>query len=158
MNVKIKSTRKKLPPKRLQAAYKRDFQNVLRKIGAKGVSNIRNELKARNLIDTGDTKKSITYNMTPQGVKFIAEGAAPYLEKGVRKHQMKYLMNSSKPIPVDVMNAVFRWATPKSMAEGKWVHPGFKRGKGFMSSAIKKTREQTSEDIKQVAYKAFTNV
>jgi hypothetical protein len=151
--IQVKRTRKRKPATVLRKQFKKDVQNTLRKIGAIGVNNIRSEIKKRNLVKTGETYRSIHYKMTPQGVKFIAEGAMPYLEKGIRRHQMKYLMNSN--IPVDVANSVFRWATPKSMGEGKWVHPGFKRGKGMMKSAIKRTRKSLTTELKAITGKVF---
>lgn len=155
--VQIKRKRKRLPPQRLRKQYKKDMQNVLRKIGMKGVWNIRSEIKKRKLIKTGDMYSSVNYKMTPQGVRFIVDEPAPYLEKGIRKHQMKYLMKAKSPIPIDVgdANAIFRWASPRSMQEGKWIYPGFKRGKGFMSSAVKRTRKETIGDIRKIGMKVF---
>lgn len=70
---------------------------------------------------------------------------------------MKHLLNSKGPIPiqVDEMNTIFRWATKESMDAGGWKHPGFKRGKGFMSSAIQRTRRETAEDFNTIASKIF---
>ena len=158
--IQIKRTRKRTPPARLIGQYKKDVKNTLKKIGRKGVENIRHELEKRNLIKTGETYDSVRYKTTKQGFKFIAEGAAPYLEKGVRRHQMKYLTKSflgpnKKPIPIDVANAVFRWASPKSMREGKCVHPGFRRGRNFMSMAVKQTRKDMDSELKKVANKIF---
>ena len=156
--IQIKTKRKRKPPQRLRKQYKKNFQDVLRKIGQKGVNNIRSEIKKRELIKTGDMYGSVGYKMTPQGVRFSVADPAPYLEKGIRKHQMKYLMKSKSPIPIDVgdANMIFRWASPKSMSEGKWVHPGFKRGKGFMKTAVVRTRQETVGDIKAIAMKVFS--
>lgn len=155
--VHIKTKRKRKPPERLRREYKAEFQNVLRKIGMKGINNIKSEIKKRKLFKTGDMYASTNYKMTPQGVRFIVDDPAPFLEKGIRKHQMRYLLKAKRPIPVnvDAMNVVFRWATPKSMNEGKWKHPGFKRGKHFMKDAIRRTRDETAEDIRNIAMKVF---
>jgi len=142
MRIHVQSKRKRKPPERLLKEYKKKFQDVLRSVGMKGVNNIRSEIKKRNLIKSGDMYGSVGYKMTPQGVRFSVDSPAQFLEKGIKKHQMKYLMKSKKPIPIPdgAVNTIFRWATPKSMAEGKWMHPGFTRGKGFMKTAIKRTR------------------
>jgi hypothetical protein len=156
--IHIKSTRKRKPAEELRRQYKKEFQNVLRRIGMKGVNNIRSEIKKRDLIDTGKMYKSVNYKMTPQGVRFIVDSPAPFLEKGIRKHTMKYLLNSKGPIPIQdasTGNLIFRWATKESMARGGWKHPGFKRGKKFMSSSIKRTRTQTATDIQNIAKKVF---
>lgn len=155
--IQVKTKRKRKPASRLRREYKADFQNVMRKIGMKGVNNIKSEITKRNLIKTGEMIQSTNYKMTPKGVRFIVDDPAPYLEKGIRKHQMRYLMKSKGPIPiqVDEANVIFRWASPKSMRKGHWKHPGFTRGKGFMRAAVKRTREQVVEDIRRIAMKAF---
>jgi hypothetical protein len=155
MNIFVKSKRKIDIASKLKAKYKKEVQNTYRSIGQKGVNNIRSEIKKRDLILTGDMYRSVRYKMTPNGVKYLVDEPASYLEKGIRKHQMKYLMKSKKPIPVDVANGIFRWASPKSMAEGKWVNPGVKRGKRFFETAVKRTREQTAEQFKSIAKKVF---
>lgn len=153
--VHIKQQRKRKPPQRLRAQYKKEMQNAFRSIGQRGVNNIRSEIKKRDLVDTGAMYNSVRYKMTPQGVRFSVSEPAPYLETGIKPHQMKYLMKAKSPIPIDVANGIFRWASPKSMREGKWQHPGFTRGKGFMSSSVKRTRKESAERIEQVAMKVF---
>lgn len=155
MRIQVKTARKRKPPQRLRAEYKKEAQNVYRRVGMKGVINIRSEIDKRELIKSGKMRKSVGYKMTPQGVRFTVADPAPYLEKGIRKHQMRYLTKALKPIPLDAVNGIFRWATPKSMKEGKWVHPGFKRGKGFIRTAVKRTREETKGDLQRIAMKVF---
>ena len=155
MRIHVKTTRKRRPAATLQKQYKKEVQNVLRKIGAKGVNNIRSEIKKRRLIRTGEMYRSVHYKMTPQGVKFLVDQPAGYLTRGIRRHQMKYLLKSDSPIPVDVANQVFRWATPKALAAGKFVHPGFKRGKGFLKTAIKRTRTELQTNLRSIAGKVF---
>jgi hypothetical protein len=76
--------------------------------------------------------------------------AAKYLDKGVKAHQMTYLSKSDKPIPIltDEGDVIFRSATPKSMQEGKWQHPGIK-GKNFIERGVEKAREKVKERIAQ---------
>lgn len=156
MRIKVKTTRKRKPPQRLRKEYKREMQNMFRRVGMKGVNNIRSEIKKRDLIDTGAMYNSVNYKMTPQGVRFEVASPAPYLNQGIKKHQMKYLMKAKRPIPVDVSNAIFRWASPRSMANGKWIHPGFRRGKGFMTDGVKRTRKELTKDLKTIANKVFS--
>lgn len=156
IRIKIKSKRKRLPPARLQKSIKKEVQNTLRKIGMKGVNNIKSEIKKRDLVDTGTMINSVKYNMTPQGVRFnVGADYAKYINKGVRKHQMVYLTKSHKPIPIDIANQVFRWATPKAMRDGKFWHPGTRRGKHFLETAIKRTRKDLEKDIKKIAPRVF---
>lgn len=156
LNVFVKSTRKRKPPQRLIGEYKKAFRKFQRSIGMKGVNAIKDEIKRRDLLNSRKLYNNITFKFTPQGVRYIANTEyASYLEGGVRKHKMKYLLDSKKPIPIDVANNVFRWATKKSMSRGSWVHPGFKRGKGFLSSAIKRIRKDMKKEIKDISMKAF---
>ena len=80
MRIQVKTKRKRLPPERLRKQYKREAQNVYRKIGMKGINNIRSEIKKRDLIDTKAMYNSVGYKMTPQGVRFSIDDPAPYLE------------------------------------------------------------------------------
>lgn len=45
---------------------------------------------------------------------------------GQPRHQMRWLVKARAPIPIvtDSGELIFRWATAKSMANGKWIHPG----------------------------------
>lgn len=155
MNIFVKSKRKIDVAARLKVKYKKEVQNTYRSIGQKGVNNIRSEIKKRDLILTGDMYRSVRYKMTPNGVKYLVDEPASYINVGIRKHQMKYLTKSKSPIPVDAANGIFRWASPKSMADGKWVHPGFHRGRKFFETAVKRTREQTADDFRSIAKKIF---
>ena len=153
----VKQKRKRLPPERLRKQFKSEFQNLLRRAGMKGVNNIKSEIKKRKLIKTGEMIKSVRYKMTKKGVKFIVDSPAQYLEAGVRKHTMRYLMKAKRPIPIEVSeaNVIFRWASPRSFAEGKWKHPGVKKGKHFLKVSVKRTREELSKDFKNIAMKVF---
>jgi len=151
--IQVKTTKK--PVKVIKTRYNKEFKKTLREVGEKGVENIKNEIKKRDLIDSGEMYGSVKYELTAKGVKFIVSEPAPYLEKGIKPHQMRYLLKSKSPIPVNVMNSEFRWASEKGMRQGKWMHPGFKGGVGFMKSAIKRTKEDLGKKLKEVASKTF---
>lgn len=46
--------------------------------------------------------------------------------RGRKQSQMKWLVKARAPIPIitEKGELIFRSATPKSMADGKWIHPG----------------------------------
>ena len=157
MRIQVKTKRKRKPTKLLVDDYKKLVRNTLRSIGMKGVNNIRSEIKKRNLVKTSEMYDSVTFRMTPQGVNFKVDSPANYLESGVKPHQMRYLMKSKRPIPipVDAINTLFRFATPKSMAEGKWMHPGFTRGKDFFKTSVKRTRKDAEKQFKNIGKKVF---
>lgn len=154
--IKIRSRRKRKPPSRLRSEYKREVQNTLRKIGAKGINNIKHEIRKRDLINSGNMLNSVGYRMTPQGVRFeVRTDYASYVNAGVRRHQMIYLTKAEKPIPIDAANGIFRWASPQSMQKGKWVHPGFKRGKDFLEDSVTRTRKDLKKEIEKIEFKVF---
>ena len=75
------------------------------------------------------------------GTVYNSKAYAYWLNFGVQRHQMLYLLNSDErtymawgrypyqarpPIPLRVSgNIVFRRATVEAMQAGKWMHPGF---------------------------------
>lgn len=65
---------------------------------------------------------------------------------GQKKEQMKWLEKSPTPIPIidEHGKMIFRNATAKSMANGKWIHPGHKP-----TTIVEKARE----DAKQMLIK-----
>jgi len=156
MRINVKSSRQRRPAQRLKAIYKKEVLNMYKRMGMKGINNIKSEIKKRNLVDTGAMLRDVHYKITEDGVRFeVGPEYAQYVNKGVHAHQMVYLTKSDKPIPIDIANGLFRWASKKSMARGKWKHPGFMRGKGFIRSAVMRTRSQLSTEIKQIARKTF---
>ena len=165
--IQIRSTRKRQPPERLIKQYKKEVRDTLRSIAMKGKINIKHEIKKRDLINKRKLRKpkrmidSVTFKLTKQGVKFIVADPAPYLERGVKSHKMKYLMKATRPIPIELASGavIFRWASPKSMRKkGSWRHPGFDRGKGFMKKAVNKTREEGISQINEIARKIVKDI
>ena len=61
---------------------------------------------------------------------------------------MTWLVKARAPIPIitDEGKLIFRSATPKSMADGKWVHPG-REPKTFIERAKKEARKFVQENI-----------
>jgi len=157
MTISVRSTRKRRPPERLIKEYKKKVQNTFRSIGMKGKIAIKSEIKKRDLIDTGEMYNNVRFKITEKGVTFIV--GVPYakiIDKGVRRHKMRYLLKATKPIPLETVNGLmFRWATKESMGRGKWIHPGFKRGKRFMHTAIQRTRVAVREDLEKIKPKIF---
>lgn len=48
---------------------------------------------------------------------------------GMKEQQMKWLSKAKAPIPIitDTGEIIFRTASARSLANGKWVHPGYQR-------------------------------
>jgi hypothetical protein len=61
---------------------------------------------------------------------------------GQKKEQMKWLTKSPTPIPIidEHGKMIFRNATAKSMADGRWIHPGHKP-----TTIVEKAREEAKK-------------
>lgn len=71
--------------------------------------------------------KSISIEIKGEGLVITAKDKAwePYVG-GQKPQQMTWLTKARAPIPIvtESGKVIFRSATPKSMREGKWMHPG----------------------------------
>jgi len=124
---------------------------IFGKIARKGVKIFRQEIKKRRLINRGNLIRSVGATIQKNGVRFdIDADYAGILNKGVKKHKMRYLTNKG-PIPIITRGkTIFRIATSKSMLQsGKWMHPGFKRGKAFFDDGATKIKEFSRELISE---------
>ena len=65
---------------------------------------------------------------------------------GRSSKQMSWLTKARSPIPIitDSGETIFRSATPKSMADGKWVHPGYQK-----TNLLEKARKEAREYVKK---------
>jgi hypothetical protein len=73
------------------------------------------------------------------------------LLQGQKRQQMSWLTKATRPIPIILDNGelIFRNASPRSMARGRWYHPGRQN-----SHVIDKAREATRDVIKRRIGKA----
>lgn len=154
-NVKVR-IRKKFNSKTIKKKYNDALKKALDKIALKGKENLRSEIRKRRLIDTGTLYNSIDSKVIGRNkIKFtIGPDYAKYVDQGVRRHKMVYLTDSESPIPIDVANNVFRWASKKAIKNGKFVHPGF-RGANFTKTAMKRTKEDSRKELKKVTARIF---
>lgn len=71
--------------------------------------------------------RAMTIRVTGQSLRVQVNhpGWLPLVE-GQRRQQMSWLVKAKAPIPIvtETGEVIFRSATPKTMANGKWVHPG----------------------------------
>jgi len=83
----------------------------------------------------------------PRSITVIAKHPAfRALLEGQKSGQMAWLTKAKRPIPIitDDGELIFRSATPKSMADGKWVHPGREP-----TTVIEKTRKIARATLKK---------
>lgn len=93
--------------------------------------------------------KAVTIRVMPRSLMIMTNhpGFVPML-RGRESRQMRWLTKAKHPIPIftDTGELIFRWATPRSMANGKWVHPG-RKPSNFIEAAKKEAREFVKEKI-----------
>lgn len=83
----------------------------------------------------------------PKSITVIATDPAfrPLLE-GQKPGQMRWLVKAQRPIPIvlDSGELIFRSATPQSMSNGSWYHPGRKP-----TTVIERAKEAARETVKK---------
>jgi hypothetical protein len=76
------------------------------------------------------------------------------LVNGQRPGQMTWLTKAKHPIPIitETGELIFRSATPKSMEDGKWMHPG-----RSPSDFVEKARQEAREFMRTKLYREFVS-
>lgn len=94
--------------------------------------------------------KALTIDVQESSVVITANHPAyrPLVE-GQRAGQMTWLTKARRPIPIitEAGELIFRSATPKSMADGKWMHPG-----RAPSNFVEKARQEAREFMRTKLY------
>jgi hypothetical protein len=125
-------------------------EGVLRKLKAE--LNRRLKAKFQNIPTFSDRarkslSKSLRIKIFPNSLVITTShpGFKP-LVFGQEKRQMKWLTKAKVPIPIvlDSGEMIFRWATPRSMENGSWWHPG--RGR---VDFITKAKQEAKKFIKE---------
>lgn len=117
-----------------------DKQTLDSKVKNKIISEIKSEIRKNlrsglwdaDLPESWADEIKVTYDGPFINVSFGEKIKAH--EEGVEPHPMNYLYGRVIPLG-DEGSPVFRKCTAKSLAEGKWWHPGM-AGKGFIQDAI----------------------
>lgn len=101
--------------------------------------------------------KNLALEVKPSSLVIHAKHPAfVYFIKGAKKQQMAWLVKSPTPIPIvtETGELIFRRATAKSMANGRWVHPG-RKGSNFLKTVKKQVtalvRQAVIEEIKKTS-------
>jgi hypothetical protein len=138
-----------------------DRTKLLEETGREAIKEVQKEISRLSFKgQPTDLLNSFTYEVEGKSTLVLSSDhpAAKYLNRGVKPHQMKYLEGATVPIVTDDGEVKFRTATPKSMRDGKWQHPGIK-GKHFLERGVEKAREKikqkVAEDIKERIKKRF---
>jgi hypothetical protein len=96
-------------------AFAKQIAMLKNRLALQGEVNIRNAFLKRYYNQTGETIKIRSENIH-DGVNFISDTKySEYLENGVKRHVMKYLLKAKRPIPIDIGNKViYKRKTQKS--------------------------------------------
>lgn len=91
-------------------------------------------------VTVGDS--SITVMATDPAFRPLIEGQKP--------RQMTWLTRARRPIPIvlDTGEVIFRNATPRSMEDGSWYHPG-REPTGIIESAKEEAKEMLRKSVKR---------
>jgi hypothetical protein len=96
-------------------------------------------------------QRSLTVRIKPSSLQIVANHPAfrPLVE-GQRRQQMTWLTKAKRPIPIvlDSGKLIFRKASPRSMMNGRWWHPG-RDPSDFLTKAKKETREYIKKQLVQ---------
>lgn len=134
---------KPLLPK--DAVKETDPKKVLKSLQREILKQIRDAIQAQAFSPRAKAalKRGLKTKMGPNSIKIIATHPAffPLLE-GQKREQMTWLTKAKSPIPIvlDDGEVIFRNASPRSMANGRWYHPGRKPTK-VIEIARRKARE-----------------
>jgi hypothetical protein len=132
-------------------------RRVLKKAGPLMIEEIKLELE-RHSFKSPPTrlKNSFSYEIIRDQIVILSDHpAAKYLNRGVDPYQMDHLTQSAQPIPImtDEGDVIYREATPETMADGKWHHPGLD-STHFLDKAIDRARDKLKEKM-MVEYREF---
>lgn len=89
-------------------------------------------------------KKSFSFKVGNKTVSLSStHKAAKFLENGVKRHQMSP-PRRAVPIITDDGRLIFRNMSIRSLADGRWIHPGY-HGKHFLRRGADRARRRINE-------------
>ncbi len=133
-----------------------DPEKILRKLRSEVLKQLKKNLIAAPFSKRAKTSlaKSLKIEVKPRSLVMISTHPAfKVFMEGRRRRQMRWLTKAKGPIPIvtDQGKLIFRTATPRSMKDGKWVHPGSEP-----SSFMEKARDQARAVVKKRLQKDLT--
>ncbi len=134
-----------VPPRALENL---NVAKVLRSLQRETLKQIRHKILQETFSDRA--KKALYYGVSvqigPSSIKVIAKHPAfrPLVE-GQKPRQMRWLLKARRPIPIitETGELIFRSATPRSMDNGSWYHPGRQP-----TTIIERARKEAREVLK----------
>ena len=158
---KFIATRMYLKPILPETLADKDLGKTLTRVKRALLKNVREQLTQTAFSDRAKKAlaRSIKIEVKPSSVQITSPHPAfESLVAGRKNQQMKWLTKASHPIPIvkEDGEVIFRNATARSMADGKWVHPG-REPSDFLVKAKDSAREFLKERLGQEARKKISN-
>jgi hypothetical protein len=132
------------------ALRKIDPEAVLRKLRADVMKRVKNNIMMQTTFSTrarAALSRALKVVAKASSIQITANHPAfrPLL-MGREGGQMRWLVKARAPIPIitEEGELIFRSATPRSMKNGKWIHPGHEP-----TTIIEKARKEAREHIKK---------
>lgn len=105
------------------------IEKALARVKASVIARVRHELLRAPFSDRAKAAfaKAIKVEVKRSSLSIVTNHPAlVHFLRGRKNQQMTWLTKASAPIPIFTEDGrlIFRSATAKSMADGKWVHPG----------------------------------
>jgi len=124
---------------------------VLRKLKSALLRKVRDKLKqtAFSMRAKAALSKALKVEVKPSSIMlYVRHPAWIPLVQGQQGGQMTWLTKAKAPIPIitEKGELIFRSATAKSMADGKWVHPG-REPSNFLDKARKEARQFVAQKV-----------
>jgi len=126
-----------------------DSQKVLKSLRREVLKEIKKKILQEPFSQAAKKALLDGFRITTGARSITIEATDPrfrYLLEGRRNRQMTWLTKARVPIPIitDSGDVIFRSASPRSMKNGSWYHPG-----KAPSKVIDKAREAAREVIKR---------
>jgi hypothetical protein len=142
-----------LPAGAAEEAFKPE--RVLKRLEREVLKKIRGHLTQTTFSNRAKRAlaQGLKIEVLPKSIRVTATHPAfGPLVKGMDEQQMTWLTKATRPIPIITEDGelIFRSATPKSMADGKWIHPGHPK-----TTVLERAREEAREIIKARLEKDF---
>jgi len=121
-------------------------ERALRRVKMSVLARLRNKLFQSTFSDRAKRAfaKAIQIDIGPSSLTISSTHPGfTNMMRGRKKQQMKWLVKARAPIPIitEKGELIFRSATPKSMRDGKWVHPG-RAPYDFVEKAKEEAKQQ----------------
>lgn len=126
---------------------------VLRSLQQSVLKRIRNKILQGTFSDRAKKAlySGVKVKVGPNSITVVALHPAfrPLLE-GQRAGQMRWLLKAKRPIPIvtEEGELIFRNASPRSMDNGSWYHPG-RKPTNILEKARKEAREVIREKVRK---------